>query len=77
MSKTDKKDAAKAAPEKTEGVARRDFLRNAGLGAAAVAGAAAGVKAMPAKAAENAEERKKQRYRETEHVKRYYDSNRL
>lgn len=55
---------------------RRSFLRTAGAGAAA----AAAVAAMPEQAAaapENAETRKKQRYKETEHVKRYYDSNRL
>lgn len=57
-------------------IARRDFLRTAGVGAAA---AAVATTAMPARveAAENAETRKKQRYKETEHVKRYYDSNRL
>lgn len=56
---------------------RRSFLRTAGVGAAAAA--VASVAAAPAKveAAENAETRKKQRYKETEHVKRYYDSNRL
>lgn len=55
---------------------RRSFLRTAGAGAAA----AAAVAAMPEQAVaapENAETRKKQRYKETEHVKRYYDSNRL
>ena len=58
---------------------RRSFLRTAGAGAAGAAAAAA-VAAMPEQAAaapENAETRKKQRYKETEHVKRYYDSNRL
>jgi gas vesicle protein len=57
---------------------RRSFLRTAGAGAAAAAVAA--VAAAPKQAAaapENAETRKKQRYKETEHVKRYYDSNRL
>ncbi|MEK9971294.1 MAG: twin-arginine translocation signal domain-containing protein [Ferrovibrio sp.] len=63
--------------DKTETLDRRGFLRTAGAGAAAAA--VATVTAMPeqAAAAENAETRKKQRYKETEHVKRYYDSNRL
>lgn len=62
--------------DKTEGVARRDFLRAAGLGAAATAAVAV---AAPAKveAAENAQERKKARYKETDHVKTYYATNRL
>lgn len=62
--------------QKKEKIGRRDFLRAASLGAAA--GAVATV-AMPAKveAAENAETRKKQRYKETDHVKRYYETNRL
>jgi hypothetical protein len=56
---------------------RRGFLRAAGVGAAAAAVATVAVKPEQAAAAENAETRKKQRYKETEHVKRYYDSNRL
>lgn len=69
MSKTDKK----------EQIDRRSFLRAAGAGAGVAAAAVAGtVVATKAEAApENAETRKKQRYKETEHVKRYYDSNRL
>lgn len=61
----------------TEGakLARRDFLRTAGIGAAAAVVVAA--PAAKVEAAENAQERKKARYRETEHVKKYYDSNRL
>lgn len=61
---------------KTE-MGRRGFLRGAGTGA--VAAAATAVMAAPgqAPAAENADQRKKARYRETEHVKKYYDSNRL
>ncbi len=70
---TNKKDT----PAK-ETLDRRSFLRTAGAGAAAAA--VATVAAAPKQAAaapENAETRKKQRYKETEHVKRYYDSNRL
>lgn len=68
MSKTDKK----------EQIDRRSFLRAAGAGAGVAAAVAGTVVATKAEAApENAETRKKQRYKETEHVKRYYDSNRL
>ncbi|HEX6957829.1 MAG TPA: twin-arginine translocation signal domain-containing protein [Ferrovibrio sp.] len=57
-------------------IARRDFLRAAGMGAAA--GAVATVAApKTGKAAENAETRKKSRYKETEHVKRFYATARL
>jgi nitrous oxide reductase len=54
-------------------VGRRTFLRTAGVGAAAAA--ATTVAGAPAKveAAENAETRKKARYRETDHVKKFYD----
>lgn len=63
--------------DKQEKLGRRDFLRGAGVGAAAATVAA--VVAAPAKveAAENAQERKKARYKETEHVKTYYAQNRL
>ncbi|MFN4275272.1 MAG: twin-arginine translocation signal domain-containing protein [Ferrovibrio sp.] len=65
------------ATEKKDQMDRRNFLRTAGVGAAAAAVATAAVGPTKAEAAENAETRKKQRYKETEHVKRYYDSNRL
>ncbi|MBP7064392.1 twin-arginine translocation signal domain-containing protein [Ferrovibrio sp.] len=63
--------------DKQEKLGRRDFLRGAGVGAAAATVAV--VAAAPAKveAAENAQERKKARYKETEHVKTYYAQNRL
>lgn len=64
--------------DKKETLDRRSFLRTAGVGAAAVAVATVAATPEQASAApENAETRKKQRYKETEHVKRYYDSNRL
>jgi nitrous oxide reductase len=63
--------------EKKETLDRRSFLRTAGAGAAAAAVVSVSAAPDQAAAAENAETRKKQRYRETEHVKRYYDSNRL
>ncbi len=61
-----------------ESLDRRSFLRAAGTGAAAAAVATVAITPEQAAAApENAETRKKQRYKETEHVKRYYESNRL
>ena len=65
------------ATDKKDQMDRRNFLRTAGVGAAAAAVATATVGPTKVEAAENAETRKKQRYKETEHVKRYYDSNRL
>ncbi|MBL8672179.1 MAG: formate dehydrogenase [Alphaproteobacteria bacterium] len=55
-------------------VGRRDMLRTLGVGAAA-AGAVA-LNGTAATAAEGAADKKKQRYKETDHVKRYYESNR-
>ncbi len=52
---------------------RRNFLRTAGIGAAAAAAATTVAGAPQAKAAENAETRKKARYRETDHVKKFYE----
>ena len=57
-------------------VGRRDFLRSLGAGAT-VAAAAAGPLAGEARAdTENNDEKRKSRYRETEHVKTYYRVNR-
>jgi hypothetical protein len=56
-------------------VDRRSFFRGLG-GAAAVAGAAVATSGAPAVAQENANERRKARYRETEHVKNFYRTNR-
>jgi hypothetical protein len=54
------------------GADRRRFLKMAGLGAA-VTGAAAGLAGRKAQAAVPQADRKEAgRYRETEHVKRYY-----
>ena len=54
---------------------RRGFLRGMGVtGAAAAASAVAPVGA--AQATESRDEARKARYRETEHVKRYYQTNR-
>lgn len=56
-------------------VDRRSLFRGLG-GLAAVAGAAAVTGVEPAGARENQDERRKSRYRETEHVKTYYRTNR-
>jgi hypothetical protein len=56
---------------------RRGFLKGIGTGAAGAATAAAGVGVTsPAMAAENATDKKKVRYRESDHVKKYYATNR-
>jgi ribulose kinase len=56
---------------------RRGFLKGLGTGAAGVATVAAGVTASaPAEAAESAADKKKARYKESEHVKKYYATNR-
>ncbi|WP_300300229.1 twin-arginine translocation signal domain-containing protein [Ferrovibrio sp.] len=65
------------ATDKKDQMDRRNFLRTAGVGAAAAAVATAAGAPGQAEAAENAETRKKQRYKETDHVKRYYETNRL
>jgi hypothetical protein len=55
---------------------RRDFLRTLGAGATAAA-AAAGTVAGGARAdTESSDEKRKSRYRESEHVKTYYRVNR-
>jgi hypothetical protein len=54
---------------------RRSFLR-AGVAGASVAAAATGAAIAPAAATESDAEQKKARYRETDHVKKYYATNR-
>ena len=58
-------------------LARRSFLTSLGAGAGAVA-IVAGIapQATPAAASESAAEKKKARYRESDHVKTYYRTNR-
>lgn len=56
-------------------VDRRSFFRGLG-GAAAVAGAAVAGQVTPAEANENQADRRKTRYRETDHVKTFYRTNR-
>ncbi len=61
---------------KDKTMARRDFLRAVGTGAAA--GAAVAATTGPAEAKpETAGERKKSRYKESDHIKTYYQQNRL
>jgi hypothetical protein len=65
--------------DETKRVDRRGFLRSAGKGAAgtaAVAVTTVGLTAPPAAATENRADRLKARYRETEHVKTFYRTNR-
>jgi hypothetical protein len=59
---------------KTE-VGRRDFLRGLGLGAG-VAAAGAAPFAATAVASQSETDRKKARYRETDHIKAFYQVNR-
>lgn len=57
------------------GVARRDFLRV--LGAGATVAASAPLAAGPAQAdSENNDEKRKSRYKESDHIKAYYRTNR-
>ena len=69
----DMSDDRKPAP-----VDRRNFLKAVGIGAGASGLAAAGVVIIPhpATAAESAADKKKKRYKETEHVRAYYRTNR-
>lgn len=54
---------------------RRNFLR-AGLAGASVAAASTATVVAPAEAAESDADKKKARYQETDHVKKYYATNR-
>ncbi|WP_431854538.1 formate dehydrogenase [Azospirillum sp.] len=61
-------------------LARRDLFRAAGLGAGALGAAAVGLPAAPAEAKADpnaAGDRTAQRYRETEHVRKAYESSRF
>lgn len=63
--------------QKKTGLERRSLLKGLGLGAAGAAAAAATLRAAPAEAMESRQEQVKSRYRETDHVKRFYALNRL
>jgi hypothetical protein len=63
--------------EKKVTVGRRDFLRNVSVGAIGAGAALAAPLIAPAEAdSENNDEKRKARYKETDHVKAYYRVNR-
>ena len=63
-------------PDDKSTVGRRDFLRALGAGAGVAATTAAPL-AVAAKAdTENNDEKRKSRYKETDHVKKFYSVNR-
>ncbi|PGH58195.1 hypothetical protein CRT60_09690 [Azospirillum palustre] len=64
-------------PPKRNPLQRRDILKTLGLGAAGAAAAAVLPAGDEAQAMESPQEQVKARYRETEHVKRFYALNRL
>ncbi|HSR71553.1 MAG TPA: hypothetical protein VLL72_04165 [Kiloniellales bacterium] len=57
----------------TTAIDRRDFFRKAGLGAGVAGAAAAGLSASKAGAAEPTKGGSKAGYRETAHVKKFYE----
>jgi hypothetical protein len=57
------------------GVARRDLLRVLGAGAGVAATAAAPLASVAKADSENNDEKRKARYRETDHVKTFYRVN--
>ena len=57
-------------------VARRDFLRALGAGAGVAATAAAPLASVAKADSENNDEKRKARYKETDHIKTYYRVNR-
>ena len=57
-------------------VDRRGFLRGIGTGAVGAATVVIATSSSPAVAIESATDKKKVRYRESEHVKKYYETNR-
>ena len=62
--------------DKTTKVARRDFLRALGAGAGVAATAAAPLAGVAKADSENNDEKRKARYKETDHVKTFYRVNR-
>jgi nitrous oxide reductase len=75
MSRTqDQKKAGDQTPEPVDR-SRRRFL-GAGVMGATAAAAGVGATVAPAAASENDAEKKKARYKETDHVKKFYATNR-
>ncbi len=68
-------DVSPLTPDKV-GVDRRSLLRALGQGAVGSGALVAGLPVQEAHAAESPDDRKKKRYRESEHVKAYYRTNR-
>jgi hypothetical protein len=63
--------------EKKTAGGRRDFLRKVGIGTVATGATLAAPLIMPAQAdSETEDEKRKARYKETDHVKAYYRVNR-
>ena len=62
--------------ERRSAVGRRDFLRRLGAGATLAASAAGPLSQSARGDTETNDEKRKPRYRETEHVKTYYRVNR-
>jgi hypothetical protein len=62
--------------ERKATLARREFLRTLGAGAAVAAAGAGAVTEVAHADTESNDEKRKARYRETEHVKTYYRVNR-
>jgi anaerobic selenocysteine-containing dehydrogenase len=62
--------------ERQAKVGRRDFLRALGVGASAAVAGAGSLGSEARADTETADEKKKPRYRESEHVKAYYRVNR-
>ena len=60
----------------TKEIGRRSFFKSLGGATVAAAAAVSPLAATPALATENQNERTKARYKETEHVKNFYRTNR-
>ena len=61
--------------DKSKQPGRRDILKTLGLGVGATAAASAAA-TTPARATESQDDRRKARYQESAHIKRYYETNR-
>ena len=62
-------------PNETTTVARREFLRTLGLGAGVAVTAAAPLATQTRADTESNDEKRKSRYRETDHIKTFYRVN--